>query len=349
MNRIVVTSMERSAGKTSVLVGLARSQKARVGYMKPFGDRPIYLKKRLWDYDASVMTRLFGLTEDPEDMTMGFGVPKIRYMYNEAARKARLKSMAAKIGKGADLLLVEGGSCLRTGGSVGLDAISLARLLGGRIVVVTGGNEETLMDDLHFLKKHIVLKGVDFGGVVINKVPSVQEFKESRLEEIFKLGIKVLGMVPFEKELTYPSVGFLAERLFAKVVTGVEGMDRVVKNVFVGAMSADPAHRNNLIEIINKESKLVITSGDRSDMILTALESDTSAILLTNNALPPSNIISKARDLGVPMLLVSQDTYSVAVQVNDLEPLLSKHDAGKLSLVEVLMKDHLNIGEILGS
>jgi hypothetical protein len=156
-------------------------------------------------------------------------------------------------------------------------------------------------------------------------------------------------MVPFEKELTYLSVGFLAERLFAKVVTGVGGLDRVVKHVFVGAMSADPTHRNTLSNIINKENKLVITSGDRVDMILTALESDTSAILLTNNILPPSNIISKARDQGVPLLLVAQDTYSVAIQVNDLEPLLTKHDTGKLALVERLMRENLDLDELMGT
>jgi BioD-like phosphotransacetylase family protein len=79
-------------------------------------------------------------------------------------------------------------------------------------------------------------------------------------------------------------------------------------------------------------------------MILTALESDTSCILLTNNILPPSNIISKARDLGVPLLLVTQDTYSVATQINELEPMLTKHDAPKAALVERLVKDNVDLG-----
>jgi len=347
MNTLVVASMERSAGKTSVLVGLGKSLKPGWSYMKPYGDRLVYLKKRLWDYDAAVMTRLFGLSENPEDMTMGFGHSKLRYMYDGPARLTRLRNMVERVGRGAELLLVEGGAGLRHGGSVGLDPVTVARELGAKLVVVSGGNEDTVMDDLYFLKRDIDLKGINFGGVIINKVQSIPMFKESCQEEIGRMGLKILGMVPFEKELTYLSVGYIAEKLFAKAVTGVSGMDKVIKNIFVGAMAADPDHRNTLANIINKENKLIITSGDRTDMILTALESDTSGIILTNNILPPSNIISKARDLGIPMLLVAQDTYTVSTQINELEPMLTKHDGAKVALVERMMKDHLDLGEML--
>ncbi|MGQ9582071.1 MAG: DRTGG domain-containing protein [Thermoplasmatota archaeon] len=346
MNKLVVASMERSAGKTSVIVGIARALGQSFGYMKPFGERLVYLKKRVWDYDAALMTKLFGLSESPEDMTIGFGQSKLRYMYDEEARRARLSEMASKIGRGRELLLVEGGAGLRHGGSVGLDPVSVATQLDAKLVVVASGNEDAVMDDIHFLKRRIDLGGVRFGGVVINKVRSTGDFREACLDEIRALGVPVLGIVPFEKELTYISVGLLAERLFAKVVTGGEGMGRLIKNIFVGAMSADPAHRNALINIINKESKLIITSGDRSDMILAALESDTSCILLTNNILPPSSIISKASDRGVTMLLVPQDTYTVTAQIDDIEPLLSREDRPRVELVERLMREHLNLAEL---
>ncbi len=346
VNRLVVASMERSAGKTSVLVGLARALGQSFGYMKPFGERLVYLKKRVWDYDSALMTSLFGLGESPEDMTLGFGQSKLRYMYDEGARRARLEEMASRIGRGKELLLIEGGAGLRHGGSVGLDPISVAAQLGAKLVVVASGTEDAVMDDLHFLKERIDLGGVGFGGVVINKVQAPRDFREARLDEIRSLGVPVLGVVPFEKELTHITVGQLAERLFAKVVTGEGGMDRLIKNVFVGAMSADPAHRNTVMNIINKESKLIITSGDRSDMILAALESDTSCILLTNNILPPSNIISQAADRGVTMLLVPQDTYTVTAQIDDIEPLLSREDRRRVELVERLMREHVNLAEL---
>lgn len=349
MNKLVIASMGASAGKTSLIVGMARAMKPDFGYMKPFGERLVYLKKRLWDYDAALMTSVFGLNEYPEEMTIGFGQSKLRYMYDELTRQKKLLDMAARIGKDHSLLIAEGGAGLRHGGSVGLDPISVARAIGGRLVVVSAGNEDTILDDLTFLKNHIDLKGIDFGGVIINKVQSTEDFNETCLPGIEQLGMKVLGVVPFEKELTHLSVRFLAERLFAKVITGEAGMDRLIKHVFVGAMSVDPAHRNTLTNIFNKENKLIITSGDRSDMILTALESDTSCVVLTNNVLPPSNIIAKAQDKGVPLLMVPQDTYSTATQIDDLEPLIMKEDASKIAIVEKLAREHLDLKELARS
>ncbi|MEM4729522.1 MAG: AAA family ATPase [Thermoplasmata archaeon] len=348
MSRLVVASMEKGAGKTSVLVGLARATGRSFGYMKPFGERLVYLKKRVWDYDAALMAGLFGLRENPEDMTLGFGQSKLRYMYDEETRRHKLLEMASKIGRDKELLLIEGGAGLRHGGSVGLDPVSVAKTLDARLVVLASGNEDSVMDDLYFLRRRLDLGGVRLAGVIINKVQSPSDFREACMEDLKGLNVPVLGIVPYEKELTYISVRQLAERLFAKVITGEEGMGRPIRHIFVGAMSADPAHRNTLINIINKEKKLIITSGDRSDMILAALESDTSCILLTNNILPPSSIISKAAERGVTMLLVPQDTYTVTAQIDDIEPLLTKEDAARVELVERLMKQHVNLAELAG-
>ena len=72
MKTIVVGSTHKSAGKTSLIVGLAKAAGKPAGYMKPLGDRLLYRKKRLWDYDAALVTNVFGLEDNPEDMTIGF-------------------------------------------------------------------------------------------------------------------------------------------------------------------------------------------------------------------------------------------------------------------------------------
>jgi len=58
MDRLVIASTRRSAGKTSVVVGLARALGKKYGYIKPLGDRLVYRKKRSWDYDAGLLTRI---------------------------------------------------------------------------------------------------------------------------------------------------------------------------------------------------------------------------------------------------------------------------------------------------
>jgi len=98
----------------------------------------------------------------------------------------------------------------------------------------------------------------------------------------------------------------------------------------------------------NKGDKLIITAGDRVDMILTALESDTAGIVLTNNILPPSNIISKATDRQIPVLLVAADTYQIAQQIDNMEPLLTQQDEQKITLLGSFVKEHVALDTLGG-
>ena len=58
-----------------------------------------------------------------------------------------------------------------------LDAISLAATLDARLVLVAGGSESTIVDDLAFVKRYVDLKNVDFAGVIVNKVRNLEEYR----------------------------------------------------------------------------------------------------------------------------------------------------------------------------
>ena len=45
MNKWVIASMRKSAGKTSVIVGIAAALNKKMAYIKPFGERMLYRKK----------------------------------------------------------------------------------------------------------------------------------------------------------------------------------------------------------------------------------------------------------------------------------------------------------------
>ena len=81
MDRLVVTSMRQSGGKTTAIIGLGKALNKRIAYIKPFGDRMIYSKKRLWDHDAMLLMHVLGIKENPEDITLGFEHSKLKYMY----------------------------------------------------------------------------------------------------------------------------------------------------------------------------------------------------------------------------------------------------------------------------
>ncbi len=342
MNKWVIASMRRSAGKTSVIVGIAAALNRKMAYIKPFGERMLYRKKRLWDYDSALVTNLFGLKEDPVDMSIGFDHSKLRYMYDEEGTRKKLLETMATIGKDKEILFIEGGRDLSYGISVYLDTLSLAKYTGSRLVMVVSGEEDKILDDILFLKKHVDLAGVNLSGVIVNKVQNLEDFQNTHLPVIQKLDVQVLGVIPFQSELTHFSVYYLADRLFAKVITGEGGLKKVIKNIVIGAWSANVFLQN---PVFKKENKLVITGGDRTDMILAALEGDTSGIILTNNILPPSNIIAKASEKNIPLLMVFSDTYQTAKQIESLEPLLTREDTEKVDLLRQMVHKHVQLKE----
>ena len=344
MGSLIVASTREGAGKTSVLIGIGRALNKKFGYIKPLGDRFLYRKKRLWDYDAALMVNLFDLGEEPERISIGFDHSKLRYMYDEESITHEMKQVIAEMEKNKEALFIECGKDLSYGASVHLDPLTLSQATGHQVLIITGGSKNDIADDLAFLKRFVGSDEAHVGGVIINKVIKIDDFKETYLPEIESLGVNVLGVIPYEKELTTLSVSYLAEKLFARVIAGEDGLNRLIRNVFVGAMSVSAAQAE---PIFAKPDKLIITSGDRSDMIIAALEAGgTSCIVLTNNIVPPANVTAKASELKIPVLLVPTDTYATAMQVDKLEPLLTKDDDKKIEIITRLVKENVDLAAV---
>jgi len=107
MEKLVIASIRKSAGKSSLCLGLGKALKQKLGYLKPLGDRLIYHEKHLWDYDSSLLARVFGLKDRPEEITLGFHHSKLRYMYDCESTGKKLREIAARVSEGKDLLLIE--------------------------------------------------------------------------------------------------------------------------------------------------------------------------------------------------------------------------------------------------
>ena len=345
MRRLVIASTRENAGKTSLIVGLGRASGKPFGYLKPFGDRLLYRKKRLWDYDSALVGQVFELAMDPREMSIGFDHSKLRFMYDEETTKKKLTELVGNAESGKDAVLIESGGDLTHGVAVNLDAVSLARAMDASLLVMMSGADQTVLDDIAFVQRHVNLEGIDFAGIVVNKLHDVEDFRNTYEAELTAQGVKVLGLVPNDPELNYPSVGFLAESLFAKIITGADALSTVVENVFVGAMSADAARRQPMFK---KGRKLVITSGDRDDMILLALEGDTVGLILTNGIAPHSSIISQATERGVPMLLTADDTFKVAKAVDDASYLLRADETDKVDRLTELIRANVDVAAIMG-
>jgi uncharacterized protein len=343
MKKFIIGSVTENAGKSSFIIGLAKATGKKFGYLKPFGDKLIYRKKRLWDYDAALVTNIFGLEQSSDEMTIGFEHAKLRYMYDEASCKTKLLEMAHNLEKSHDLLFIEGGKDLTYGVSVRLDTLSLVKYTGAKLILVVSGDEGTIIDDITFVNKYIDMTDIDYS-VVINKISNLEDYRNNHLPDIINMGVKVLGVIPNEPELTYISMEYAAEKLQARIIAGERGLKNLIKHIVVGSMSGDVAVHDPRFQL---ENKLIITSGDRSDHILSALISSTAGIIITNNVLPPQNLVSRVAEKNIPLLLVPYSTFDTAKQVDDMTPLLTREDTERIDMLRKLVGENVDTKSII--
>ncbi|MHA2091993.1 MAG: DRTGG domain-containing protein, partial [Candidatus Kariarchaeaceae archaeon] len=142
-------------------------------------------------------------------------------------------------------------------------------------------------------------------------------------------GIKTFGLVPDRLALVAPTVKELKEVLNAKILAGKQYLDKLVENYVVGAMEPESALKYFRRSI----NKAVITGGDRPQLAIAALETDTSALVLTGSIHPPARVLSKAEEVKVPVLLVTGDTYSTIKRLTET-PLYGKIHTDQTEKIE---------------
>ena len=87
------------------------------------------------------------------------------------------------------------------------------------------------------------------------------------------------------------------------------------------------------------ESAAVITGGDRADLILAALDTDVSCLILTGFIQPDTKIITAANDKGVPILLSPSDTYTTLRNMDRMETRIQEDE---LEIIIVLIENNLD-------
>jgi BioD-like phosphotransacetylase family protein len=350
MPTLQIASTTTFSGKSALCVGIAKRLERdgySIGYMKPVstGAR---LADGLVDEDAEFMKQTFGLTDALEDMVpVGIAARSVEQILQgeeDVDFAARLESAYGRIAQGRDVVILEGGCSLREGYLIGLPAARVAELLSARALVVVKYNDDMqVLDDALTARERL---GSSFIGVVMNAIPRqrmpfVQELVKPVLEE---RGVPVLAVLPQERLLLSISVGELAGFLSGKILCGEDKTDELVEHLMVGAMSVDSA----LTYFRRKPNKAVITGGDRPDIQLAALETSTKCLILTGNLRPSPIILGRAEEVGVPMILVRQDTLS-AVEV--IERFFGKtrfHLEKKVQRFEEMLQDRFDFERLYG-
>lgn len=351
MKALYITSVQTFSGKTAICAALGRRLQQdgyHVGYFKPLSTQPWEpIPGHVADADADFVSRVLGLTEPPEALV---GLVLTPALLQEVLCGCSSRDLIAEVRtayqqavSGKELVLLEGGASLREGVGIGLGPLDVAEALDTPVlVVVRFHNEMGLVDDCIVAQLRLRQRLM---GVLINAVPDsargyVQDVACPCLE---RRGIPVLGVLPHREDLQAISVGELAQLLKAEFLTLPERTDVLVQQLVVGAMSVEQA-LPRLRRIAG--SKAVITGGDRADIQLAALETATACLLLTGHLRPQPEVLRRAEELGVPVLLARQNTMEV---VEAVERVFGKTRLGqrqKLERFEALMADHFDYGRL---
>jgi BioD-like phosphotransacetylase family protein len=347
MKALYITSIDPFSGKTAVCLALGRKfmrEGYEVGYFKPLSTQPWEpVPGRTLDEDADFVQRTLGLKESASDLIGVLLTPSLaREMRCGCADRdlmVDVKAAYEKITPGRDIVLIEGGGSLREGVSLGLDPKSIIETLDMQaLAIVRYHNRVNQGDDCIAAYRQL---GSRLLGNLINVVPT----KEQKLSEkictpcLESQGIRVLGTIPFQEELQAISVGELEEVLGATFLALPGKRNILIERFVVGAMGVDQA-----LPRIRRVpgAKALITGGDRSDMHLVALETATRCLILTGNLRPMPEVLCRAEELGVPVLLVRQNTLEA---VEAIEQVFGKTRLGqdsKLKRFEALFAENFD-------
>lgn len=348
MATLYITSTATFSGKSALCVGLGRRLQEdghSIGYMKPVsaGDR---LADGLVDEDARFFKHTFDLPDSLDDMAPISIAPStvecILSGEEDTDFPAKLMSAFARVASGRDVVVLEGGSNLREGYLIGLPATKVAELLNAReLVVVKFSDDLQVLDDALTAKDQLneSLVGVVLNSIPRQRMPFVQEMVKPALEA---RGVPVLAVLPQERLLLSISVGELAEFLSGQILCCEDRAGELVEHLMVGAMNVDSA----LSYFRRKPNKAVITGGDRPDIQLAALETSTKCLVLTGNLQPSPIILGRAVDVGVPMILVRQDTLSAVETIERFFGKTRFHQEKKVLRFQEMLADRFDFDRL---
>jgi BioD-like phosphotransacetylase family protein len=292
----------------------------RVGYMKPVGALPQEKNGVLGDADAFFVQDILGLSENPalvtpvvvdQDFKMKAFTGKCEDLM------PRIKDAYEELGKNKDVMIVAGSGSMYSGKYCGVDGVSVVKSLGIKSIIIDRYVKELNYDYLIAMKE---LLGEQLLGVLLNDIPPVfKEELDSLLHPFMESkGIKVLGKIPSDPLMGAIKVADLADRLGGKIITAQDKSERVVENFLIGTMQVE----NFMTHFRKSKKSAIIVGGDRSDVQLVALEGQCQCLVLTGNLYPNDIIMTRAEVLEVPIVVVRDDTFTVAKK---MEAILSRH------------------------
>jgi phosphate acetyltransferase len=349
---IYITTIEPNSGKSLVSLGFLRmmlNQSSKVGYFRPIINKD---KNSLYDDHTFTAINFFNLDIKYEDC-YAFEQSEVVELLSEGKKEKvihdiikKYKSLEAKY----DYVLVEGTDFSGEGGFTELDVnLMIAKNLGIPVLIVGAGNDKKKKDFINTMQlsyNSFIQKEVDVIGVIANKIEvDEMEYIKTELRKVIPKEVHI-DVVPKVNFLANPTVKEVAEALNGKILFGEQFLDNSIGSYSTGAMQL----RNYLTRI--RENALVITPGDRADIILGAIQANASSnypriagIILTGNLIPENSILKLIEGIQstVPIISVDGGTFGISNKIGAVKSKIYASNSKKIMLALDTFDTYINV------
>jgi len=189
---------------------------------------------------------------------------------------------------------------------------------------------------------------IDENGVIRPDLAGTSKTNNKNQMDVFQLfgrsPIRVLGYIPWNEAITAPRVIDLSNHLKAKMINEGEIHTRRLRSISFCARSIP-----NMVDVFVAD-KLLVASGDRSDVIVSACLATMNgvkigALLLTNGYEPEPSVMKlcqQAMATGLPILLVDTNTWQTSIDLQSFNHEVPEDDSGRISKVQEFMASHID-------
>lgn len=330
MSILYVVSDRPGAGKTALIMGLARLLRAQdksVAVIKPFSDGAD-------DTDAAQYAALLGA--DTQRWPIATAASAADSM---SAATAAISALSAA----NDIVLVEGannldGSLARTlCDDVDANALVIARY------------------DASLSHGAVLSAGVPLGGRVAGYIINgVTQYMGSNARDNLapqitaqasSRGARMLGLIPEDRCLLGVSVSQIAAHLGGEFISEEVEDDALVEYLMVGGMSLDPGEYYYGIH----DKRAAIVRGDRPDLQMSALTAPgyTACLVATGGITPIEYVRYEAEQEETPIILVQTDTLDTMARLDNLLDSSNFSHPDKLKRCMQLLDEHVDVEGLL--
>ncbi|WP_024772624.1 phosphate acetyltransferase [Aquimarina macrocephali] len=348
---VYIATIEPNSGKSIVVLGMMRmllGKVARVGYFRPIIDDP---KEGEVDNHINTVISHFELDINFKK-AYAYTRSEVLQKYNQGKSGEIIDEIIKKyknLEERFDFILVEGTDFSDEGNIIEFDInVIIAKNLGIPAVIVASGidkQNDEIVSNLKLAYDTFNSKDVEVLAMVANKVTQGCEKQlENSFEKDFGNDVDRI-IIPKINSLINPTIKEIVNELEGNVLFGKEYLNNQAGSFGVGAMQL----RNYLTHL--KDNSLVITPGDRADIILGVLQANISdnypkisGIILTGGIIPESPILKliEGVSLSFPIISVPSGTFSITNKIGAIKSKIYLDNLQKINTSISIFEKYVN-------